>query len=149
MNTKTTAATAEAEIHELVDTWLKAAKTKDIDGIMSFYAPDVLAFDAISQLQFKGAEAYRTHWEACLSMCSTGEMIFEVHDLKIVAGDEVAFSHCLNWCGGKDENGQEKAGWMRMTACYRKTSGKWKIVHEHFSVPFDMESGQALFDLKP
>jgi hypothetical protein len=27
--------------------------------------------------------------------------------------------------------------------------GELKITHEHFSVPFDMESNKALFDLKP
>ncbi len=142
-------AKAEADIHELIDSWLKAVQAKDIDGIVFHYAPDILAFDAISQLQFKGVDAYRNHWEACLSMCSAGEMVFEIDDLKIVAADDIAFSHCLNWCGVKDENGKENACWMRMTACYRKTNGKWKVVHEHFSVPFDVESGKALFDLKP
>lgn len=36
---------------------------------MSHYAPDVLAFDAILRLRFKGAEAYRDHWQASLAMC--------------------------------------------------------------------------------
>jgi ketosteroid isomerase-like protein len=31
----------------------------------------------------------------------------------------------------------------------RKTNGKWKIAHEHFSAPFDPVSGKALFDLQP
>ncbi len=148
MTTETAKATAEAEIRALVDNWLRAARAQDIDGIVSHYAPDILAFDAIAQLQFKGKEAYRKHWESCLSMCP-GPMIFEIHDLKIAAADDVAFSHCLNWCGGTAENGEEKASWMRMTAGYRKTNGKWRVVHEHFSSPFDMESGKALFDLKP
>jgi ketosteroid isomerase-like protein len=60
----------------------------------------------------------------------------------------VAFSHYLTRCGAI-ENGEEKASWMRVTVGYRKTNGKWIIVHEHFSAPFDMESGKALFDLKP
>ncbi len=28
-------------------------------------------------------------------------------------------------------------------------NGKWKIMHEHYSVPFDMKTGNTLFDLKP
>jgi PhnB protein len=32
---------------------------------------------------------------------------------------------------------------------FRKTNGTWMIVHEHFSAPFDPESGKALFDLEP
>jgi ketosteroid isomerase-like protein len=38
---------------------------------------------------------------------------------------------------------------MRVTVCYRKTNGKWLVVHEHFSAPFEMESGKALLDLEP
>lgn len=139
---------ATAEIRDLVDRWLTAVRARDIDGIVSHYAPDIVAFDAIAQLQFKGVEAYRRHWEACLSLCS-GPMVFEIHDLNIAAGTEVAFCHCLNRCGAADENGEEKASWMRATVGYRKTNGKWRVVHEHWSVPFDMESSRALLDLKP
>ena len=36
-----------------------------------------------------------------------------------------------------------------MTVCYGKIDGDWKVVHEHFSSPFDMQSGKALFELQP
>jgi uncharacterized protein (TIGR02246 family) len=144
----TAKATAEAEIREQVDSWLKAVLALDLDGIVSHYAPDILAFDAVSQLQFKGVDAYRKHWQACLAMCRPGAMIFEMHDLNVAAGDDVAFATALNRCGGTGENGEEKAGWMRMTTGYRKTHGKWMIVHEHFSAPFDMETLKVL-DVKP
>lgn len=39
--------------------------------------------------------------------------------------------------------------WLRWTACYRKTNGKWLIGHEHVSVPADMGSGKAILDLEP
>ena len=39
--------------------------------------------------------------------------------------------------------------WIRATLCYRKIDGKWMVTHEHVSVPFDPESGQASLDLKP
>jgi uncharacterized protein (TIGR02246 family) len=147
MNTETANASAVAEIRALMDNWLRAVRANDIDGIVSHYAPDILAFDAIAQLQFKGVDAYRQHWEACLTMCP-GPMIVEIHELTITAADDVAFSHYLTRCGAI-ENGQEKASWMRVTVGYRKMNGKWMVVHEHFSAPFDMESGKALLDLKP
>ena len=148
MNTRTTEATAEAETRALMENWLSAVRAQDIQGIVSHYASDILAFDAVSQLQFKSVDAYRKHWETCLAMCS-GPMIFEIHDLNIVAADDLAFSHYLTRCDAKEENGEGKAPWMRVTVGYRKTNGKWMIVHEHFSAPFDMESGKALFNLKP
>ena len=42
-------------------------------------------------------------------------------------------------------DGKEMAGWMRMTSCFRKQRGKWRIVHEHFSAPFDPQSDKTLW----
>jgi uncharacterized protein (TIGR02246 family) len=148
MNIHTADLTAEAEIRELLDDWVRAARSQDLDAIVSHYAPDIVSFDAIVALQFKGVDAYRKHWEACFSMCP-GEMTFEIHGLNIVADRDVAYSHCLCRCGATDESGEEKTSWMRGTTCYRRIDGRWKIVHEHFSAPFDPTSGKALFDLKP
>lgn len=138
----------EEQIRQLLDDWAMKFRAKDPDGIMSVYAPGIVSFDAVSQLQFKGVDAYRKHWETCLSFCQ-GPITFEVRDLNITVGDGVAFTHSLNRCGGTDESGEEKASWMRATICLQKVNGKWMVVHEHYSAPFDMESGKALFDLVP
>jgi uncharacterized protein (TIGR02246 family) len=135
-------------IRKLLDGWATAARAGDLEGIMAAYAPDILSFDAIAQLQFKGVAAYRKHWEMCVEMCS-GPMTFEIHDLGIEAGDDVAFAHYLLRCGGTGPDGKEQTGWMRVTVCCHNRSGRWLIAHEHFSVPFDMESGKALLGLEP
>lgn len=139
---------AEDEIRGLLDSWLRAAKAKDVDRIMTHYTPDVLAFDAIMKLQFKGADEYRAHWRACMEMCP-GEMTFEMHELGVTAAGDIAFCHYVCHCGGTDEKGEEQSGWMRATVCCRRTGGKWLIAHEHYSAPFDPESGKMLTDLKP
>jgi uncharacterized protein (TIGR02246 family) len=148
MSIATDKTTDEVQIRGMLDDWARAARASDIDGVMASYAPDILSFDAIAQLQFKGADAYRKHWEACIAMCP-GPMIFEIRDLSIAAGDGVAFGHYVLRCGATGEDGEEKSGWMRATVCYRKRSGRWMVVHEHFSAPFDIESGKALLNLEP
>ncbi len=140
--------TAQEEVRQSIDSWLKAVRARDTKGILSHYAPDVVAFDAIQQLQFKGVEAYGKHWEACMAMCP-GDMVFDTGKLDIQAENDLAVAHGLIRCGMKDDNGQEQASWMRMTSSYRKSGGKWAIVHEHFSAPFDMRTSKALFDLDP
>ena len=47
------------------------------------------------------------------------------------------------------KNGQKTDLWLRWTACYRETNGKWRIVHLQVSVPADLEKGEAMLDLKP
>ena len=139
---------AHDEVRQLIERWQTAVRAKNLDAIMAYYAPDILAFDAIIQLQFKGKDAYREHWIYCNNMCS-GPMLFDIDQLNIVANGDIAFAHWLTHCGGTAENGEEMRSWMRTTACYRKHNGQWQAVHEHFSSPFDMETGKALFDAQP
>lgn len=148
MATASAKANDKAQIRARLDEWVRASRVKDLDAIMANYAPDVLAFDAVGKLQFKGVDAYRKHWDACLSYCP-GEMVFEIHDLKITARDDLAFGHYLGRCGGTGPDGKEHASWFRVTVCLRKMNGKWLVVHEHFSAPFDPESGNTLLDLQP
>jgi ketosteroid isomerase-like protein len=130
-------------INTLIEQWKLAVVGGDIDKIVSFYADDIVSFDAVTALQFKGKAAYRAHWEECMKHCP-GPGIFEFHELRIVEAQDSAFAHWLAHCGGAD-----KACWMRVTAGYQRINGQWRVVHEHWSAPFDMQSGTALFDLKP
>ena len=66
MDTASTLARTETELRSQLEDWAHAVRAKDIDRIFAHYAPDIVAFDAIAQLQFKGADAYRKHWETCI-----------------------------------------------------------------------------------
>jgi uncharacterized protein (TIGR02246 family) len=148
MNNATENQNGEARIRELTGEWERAIGTKDLDRIMSQYAADVLAFDAVGPLQFKGVEAYREHWQKCFEFCQ-GEGHFNVNELTVRASDDLAYSHLLSHCGGTNEKGEMQSGWMRGTRCWRRQDGDWKVVHEHFSMPFDMASGEVSFGLEP
>lgn len=75
-------------------------------------------------------------------------MTFDIAELQIHADPQVAFAHYLCHCGGTGPDGQPHSSWMRVSAGYRKQGDGWKVIHEHFSAPFDMD-GKALFDLQP
>ncbi|PMW97336.1 DUF4440 domain-containing protein [Pseudomonas sp. FW215-R2] len=138
----------QAQIQAVIDTYRQAVMTKDVEKVMTLYADDILSFDAIKALQFKGKEAYRAHWVACMEMCP-GPHIFEFHEIAIETGDNIAFAHWVANCGGTNEKGETQSCWMRATACYRLVDGAWKIAHEHWSAPFDPMTGSTLFDVKP
>ncbi|MGP6461090.1 YybH family protein [Pseudomonas parakoreensis] len=139
---------AHTEIQALINTYREAVMTKDVDNVMTLYADDIVSFDAIKALQFKGKAAYRAHWEACMEMCS-GPHVFEFHEIAIETADNLAFAHWVTHCGGTNDKGETQSCWMRATACYRPVGGTWKIVHEHWSAPFDPMSGSTLFDVQP
>jgi ketosteroid isomerase-like protein len=69
-----------------------------------------------------------------------GPISYEIRDLDITAGNDVAFSHSHNI---------EHKIWIRVTVGFRKINGKWLTTHEHVSVPFDRMSNMAWIDLRP
>lgn len=140
----------EAEIKDLLARWEKAFKAKDTDGVMAVYAPGdlVVAYDIVPPLQCVGRDAYRKNY-ADFFAGYEGPMEFELRDLHIVAGSDVAFLHCVERIGGTLKGGQKSEMWVRATTGLRKIKGQWLFVHDHISVPVDFASGSALLNLKP
>jgi ketosteroid isomerase-like protein len=52
-------AVAEALIRQRVEDLVKALRAKDIDSVMSLYAPNLVSFDLAPPLQYIGADNKR------------------------------------------------------------------------------------------
>ena len=114
---------------------------------MSIYAPDVVSFDIQPPLKHVGAEAKRKNWAEVFAIYQQ-PLAYEIHDLTITLGDDTAFAHSLNRIIGSFQNGTKSAHWVRATTCFRKVDGNWLIAHDQVSVPVDMGTGRAFFDLE-
>ncbi|OFZ21239.1 MAG: hypothetical protein A2X94_07200 [Bdellovibrionales bacterium GWB1_55_8] len=136
----------EAEVRQAIEDFAQAFRAKDLQGILSCYAPRIVAFDLMPPLQHSGIAAWRTVWKKSLPMM-TGDITFEFSDLNIDVSGNLAVCHGLNHFMMK--NGEAVDMWIRWTGAFRKIDGKWLVTHEHTSVPSDMDSGKALMDLKP
>ena len=141
MATEKDKATDEDEIRELMDHFADAIRNKDLNGMISFCSAHIVWFDFMAPLQHVGADACFDWFEAPIGV--------EIRDLSITAGNDVAFSHSLIHLNETFKNGQRLDFWMRGTTCFRKFNGRWMITHEHLSIPFDLETNKALWDLKP
>ncbi|GHO64249.1 ketosteroid isomerase [Ktedonobacter sp. SOSP1-52] len=138
----------EIEIKRIIEAGVEGIRTKDIDGVMSMYAPELVSFDIVPPLQYVGADRYRKQWGEAFSSFP-GQINYEIVDLSITVGDDVAFAHSFNRLSGTMNNEQKIGNWLRWTACFQKINGKWLIVHMQASVPVDMATGKAVLDLKP
>ncbi len=78
-----------------------------------------------------------------------GPVGYEIADLSITVGEDMAFTHSFNRISATLPTGQQIGTWVRWTACWRKIRGQWLLVHDHVSVPVDVQTGKAVLDLKP
>lgn len=148
MISATSNATDYALIEALIDHRVAAVRAKDLDGLLANYAPNVLSFDVLNPLRSVGSDAVRTRAEDWFASYQ-GPIGYEIRDLSIEAGNDVAFCTFLYRVTGTLNDGGEVDMWVRATVCYRKVDGRWTVTHEHDSVPFDVESGKASLDLRP
>ena len=139
----------EAPIRQRLDGWKKALRSKDLDGLMSHYAEDLVVFDVPPPLRYDGAVAYRKNWADWFASFRAPDIGYEIRDLSITAGDDVAFCRSLNRITGARTSGEDTDVWVRATVCFRKIGGTWLVTHEHVSVPINMQTYQAELDLKP
>jgi uncharacterized protein (TIGR02246 family) len=138
----------DAEIRALLDHRIAAVRAKDAAALTANHAPDVLSFDLIPPLRYRGLSALRQRAQEWFASFQ-GPLDYEISEVAIAAGEDVAFCHGLHRVSGTRADGQKIEMWWRATTGFRKADGRWVITHEHSSVPFDMTSGKASLDLKP
>jgi ketosteroid isomerase-like protein len=139
---------AEADIRQRIDKLAMAIRAMDLEGVMSIYAPDIVSFDVEPPLQHVGAEAKRKNWVSVFAKYQR-PLGYEIRDLTITLGDNVAFAHSLNRLSGTLKNGNRTGFWLRSTICFRNIDGDWLMVHDQVSVPFDPGTGRAFLNLAP
>ncbi|MGZ5151418.1 MAG: YybH family protein [Burkholderiales bacterium] len=138
----------EAAVRAVIESITKAVRAKDVEAMLAECSPQIVTFDMVPPLRHQGAQAIRGLWAKTLSPFQP-PLDYEVHELEISVDGDVAFARCLNRFGGTKTGGRRVVNWLRSTFGLRKIDGRWKVVHEHVSVPFDMETGKAMLELKP
>ena len=138
----------EADIRQRIDRLAGALRAADLEAVMSIYTTDVVSFDIEPPLQHVGADAKRKNWERVFAVFE--HPLYEIRNLTITVGHDVAFGHSLNRLSGTLKDGSTTAGfWVRATICFRKINGDWLIAHDQVSVPLDVATGEALLQLEP
>jgi uncharacterized protein (TIGR02246 family) len=138
----------EAKIRQQVDKIVEGLRAKDLEGLKQLYATDVVSFDVEPPLQHVGVEAKLKNWAKVFAVFES--VTYQVRDLTVTAGDDVAFGHAFARLSGTLKDGTATSGmWVRVTYCLRKVDGTWLIAHDQVSVPLDIPSGKGVVDLEP
>ncbi len=99
-----TPAAVEAEIHAIMKDRIEAVHAKDAARLVSHHAADVVAYDLLEPLQYKGAADLRRRAQQWFDGYD-GPMTYEIRDLVVVPGHGVAFCHGLHHVAGRLRDG--------------------------------------------
>jgi uncharacterized protein (TIGR02246 family) len=132
--------TNEEEIRELIERWAAAVHAGDLDGVLVGHAGDIVMFDVPPpQEGVRGIEPYASTWPGFFEWQAQGAT-FEIVELDVTAGEDVAFAWALLRCGTADDHTAHPEHRLRITFGLRKEDGRWLVAHEHHSFPDETPS---------
>ena len=125
----------ESQIRTLIERWATAVHDGDLDTVLADHSTDIVMFDVPPPDNgVRGIDAYRATWPPFFEWQRQGAA-FEIVDLEVTAGDDVAFAHALLRCGTTDDFAKDPDRRLRLSIGLRKDAGHWIVTHEHHSFP--------------
>lgn len=125
------------QIRALIENWAIAVHTGDMAGVLADHADDIVMFDVPSPYEgVRGIDAYRETWPRFFEWQAQGAS-FEIVELEVAAGRDVAYAYALLRCGTEKEFAENPARRLRLTLGLRKQEGRWVVAHEHHSFPHE------------
>jgi uncharacterized protein (TIGR02246 family) len=121
------------QIRALIERWAQAVHAGDLDTVLADHADDIVMFDVPPPHDgVRGIDAYRETWPPFFEWQLRGAS-FEIVELDVTAGDDVAYAFALLRCGKPEELEREPDQRLRLTIGLRKRDGRWVVTHEHHS----------------
>jgi uncharacterized protein (TIGR02246 family) len=124
----------EAEIRSLIARWASAVRAQDRSAIGADHDPDILMFDVPPPLVSRGFDAYMATWETFLARVEK-PVVFDFTDVQVTCGADVAFATAIGNCVDIDPSGRREPLTFRLTMGLKKIDGRWRVAHEHHSLP--------------
>ncbi|MBK8638234.1 MAG: nuclear transport factor 2 family protein [Chromatiaceae bacterium] len=126
----------ESAIRSVLDAWTRATREGRLDDVLTNHDEKVLIYDVLPPMKYSSASEYRKTWDEW-QPDAQGEMRFELEGLEVTVGTDAAFAYGILQCGGTLLDGKAFRDTVRATFCFSKKDGKWKVVHQHISKPYD------------
>jgi uncharacterized protein (TIGR02246 family) len=125
-----------AEIRALIRRWAEAVHAGDLETVIADHADDIVMFDVPPpENGVRHIDAYRAVWPPFFEWQLQGAS-FEIVELGVTAGEDVAFAWALLRCGRPEELAEDPSNRLRLTIGLRKQEGQWTVAHEHHSFPY-------------
>ncbi|HJY45304.1 MAG TPA: SgcJ/EcaC family oxidoreductase [Propionibacteriaceae bacterium] len=138
----------EKELRDIHERWFAATEAKDIDGLMTHIADDVVSYEHDVPLQHLGVANVRKVCQRGLDS-APGTITWQVPDMTVLVRDDIAVAWGLNHMTAEQADGQVAESWSRGTRLFQRQPEGWRMIHQHVSYPYDPETGAAVVDLKP
>jgi ketosteroid isomerase-like protein len=133
-------------LRDLVQERVRAVREGNSAALAARPTDDVITFDVLPPLNSRGSQAAVERLQAWFDGYD-GPIDYSAHDVQASVTEDLGFCSYLYHVGGILKTDQINM-WVRATLL-PPIDGRWRIVHDPESVPFDPATGKALINLEP
>lgn len=128
------------EVIDQIALWDKAIIRQQVDTLIGYCSEKVSLFDVSAQID--GIQEYRKEWEK-LSPYFSQHIDILRRNIKLHIATDLAVMHCLTKVVDVASE-TTLVPWCRTTLCLQKPQQHWLVVHQHISIPINMQTGNII-----
>ena len=139
-------------VQEVLVNYKTSIFEKDVEKFLRSYSENIHLYDCWGKWECNGLGAWRKSVESWFQgLLEEGvDLKVTFSDMSIEESESVAFAKCTITFAAYAQEPSEKLRQMtnRFTFGLCKMNESWQIVHEHSSLPIDLDTGKGMFHLK-
>jgi ketosteroid isomerase-like protein len=137
------------QIRERLNEKARAYAARDLDAVMDIYhqSPTVTVYDPGPPEEYYGFDAVKALVDNFISGAESMDLDYQGNSA-VASGD---FGASWNLVRIKTElkNGAVIDVLLRQSDVWQRVDGKWKVIHEHNSMPMTFEQAEDMFSIDP
>ena len=117
----------------MIERWAAAVHVGDLAAVIDDHDPNIVMFDVPPpEGGVRGIDEYTRTWPPFFEWQQSGAT-FDIDELHVTAGNDVAWAWALLRCGSTDDDRHTPDRRLRRTVGLRKHGDRWIVAHEHHS----------------
>ncbi|MGU3498678.1 YybH family protein [Mycobacterium sp. C31M] len=132
---------SRSDIDEILTIERTLLTATSIEEALHHYEPDVVRYTFVPPHQMVGHDAVAAYFDAMFTANRSDSKAEFVTDPVVVLEGNMAVAFCMEQYRWTEADGMPYECVFRVTDCFHKVDGKWKIYHAHISCPINYETG--------
>lgn len=121
-----------SEIRTAIEQWASSIRCGDLEGVLAGHGAEIVMFDVPApEGGVRGLEEYASAWPPFFEWIQGGAR-FDIDEIHVEAGADVAFAWALLRCGTDDDLRADPDRRLRLSFGLRRRAGSWEIEHHSF-----------------
>lgn len=135
---------------QMLDHYQAAVLAKDVAAFSALYDDELLVFDMWGSWSLSGIEAWRAMAADWFDSLGTETVVVTADEVRTLQSSDLVIGHALLSFTAVSATGERlRSLTNRITVGMKRSGQRWKVIHQHTSVPIDPHTTQAILQLPP